>query len=209
MATIKVRGRGTVAVRPDEAVVAFEVASVADAPAEAFATTAQRTKALDAVLDEARIEPHLRSTVGIVLHEHQELDADGAPRRNYRASTGVSVRFADAEAIPPLLQAAVERADAYVRGPLWRLSDTSAAAAEACRRAVDDAANRADAYAGALGSRVGRVETVEEVAAGEPVPAAAAGPAFRAFSAGEPPPLYPGELLVSAVVDVVFALESA
>src|SRR5919197_1845992 len=163
MATIKVRGRGTVTVRPDEAVVAFEVASIADGAAEAFATTAQRARVLDTVLDEAGIANDRRSTVGIVLHEHQEFDASGQPRRMHRAATTINVRLADADAIPPLLQAAVGRADAYVRGPLWRLSDTSEAAAEACRRAVADATHRADAYAGALGSRAGRVESVEEI----------------------------------------------
>ena len=194
------------AVRPDEAVVTFDVVSTGDGPADAFSTTAERAQALDAVLDEAGIEVERRSTVGIVLHEHQEYEPSGAPRRMHRASTTISVRFDDADAIPPLLQTAVERADAHVRGPLWRLADTSASAAEACRRAVADASSRADAYAGALGSRVGRVETVEEVAAGEPAPAA--GAVFARAVAAEPPPLYPAELLVSAVVDVVFALES-
>jgi uncharacterized protein len=207
MATIKVRGKGTVNVRPDEAVVAFEVASVADAPAEAFAATAERATALAAVLDEAGIDRDLRSTVGIVLQEHHEFEPSGTARRTHRASTVVNVRLADAGAIPALLQAAVERAEAYLRGPFWRLSDTAAAEAEACRLAVADATRRADAYAGALGLRLGAVETVEEgaaVAGGEPFRAAAV-----AVRAPEPPPLYPAELSVSAVVDVVFALEPA
>src|ERR671937_22282 len=127
MATIKVRGRGSVAVRPDEAVVTFEGVSTGDGPAEAFSTTAGPANALGA-------------------------------------------------------------------------------AAEACRRAIADASSRADAYAGALRSRVGRVETVEEVPAGEP---AAAGAVYARAVAAEAPPLYPAELLVSAVVDVVFALEPA
>src|SRR6266545_337084 len=140
MATIKVRGKGTVNVRPDEAVVAFEVASIADAPAEAFAAAAERATALDGVLDEAGIDRDLRSTVGIVLHEHHEFEASGTPRRMHRASTVINVRLADAGAIPALLQAAVERADAYLRGPFWRLSDTAAAEAEACRLAVAEEA---------------------------------------------------------------------
>jgi uncharacterized protein YggE len=207
MATVKVRGRGTVQVAPDEAVVTFEVVVVADGAAEAFATAGERTKALDAVLDDAGIDLERRSTLGIVLHELQEFDAEGQPRRTHRASTTVSVRFAHADAIPPLLRAAVERADAYVRGPVWRLSDSSDAAAEACRRAAADAAARAEAYAAALGLGVGAVERVEEAATAEH--AGVAGLAMRSAMAAEPPPIYPGELQVSAVVDVVFALEPA
>jgi uncharacterized protein YggE len=204
MATIKVRGRGTVEAQPDEAVVTFEVVAIADGAAKAFAAASERAKELDAVLDDAGIEAARRSTVGIALHEHQEFDPGGQPRRTHRASTAVSVRFAEPDSIPPLLAAAVERADAYVRGPQWRLSDSSAAEAEACRRAVADANARAQAYAGALGSELGPVESVEDVAAGGPVPA---GLAFRAVAA-EPPALYPADLTVSALVDVVFRIEA-
>jgi uncharacterized protein YggE len=203
MATIKVRGHGTVEAQPDEAAVTFEVAAVADGAAEAFTTAAARASALDAVLDEAGVEASRRATVAMVLHEQPEFDASGQPRRTHRASTTVSVRFADSNAIPPLLAAAVERADAYVRGPVWRLSDPSDAEAEACRRAVADARRRAEAYASTLGSRLGGVESVEDVAPGGPMPR---GLMLRA-AAAEPPALYPADLLVSAAVDVVFALE--
>jgi uncharacterized protein YggE len=207
MATLKVRGRGTVPAQPDEAVVAFELVALADGAAEAFATAGERAQALGAVLDDADIPVERRSTVGIVLHEHQELDPSGQPRRTHRASTTVTVRLADPDAIPALLQAGVERAEAYVRGPMWRLSDSSAAAAEACRRAIADATGRAEAYASALGARIGSVETVEEIASGEAMPAA--GVHLRAVAAADAPPLYPGELQVSSLVDVVFALEPA
>jgi uncharacterized protein len=206
VATIKVRGTGTVTVPPDEAVLTFEVASIADAPAEAFAEASRRTAALDAVLDEAGIDPQARSTLGISLHEHQEYDGIAAPRRAHRASTVVSVRLADAAAIPPLLQAAVERADAFLRGPFWRLAEASGAEAEACRLAIADAAHRANAYAGALSSRVGPAESVEEQTGWSPFPG---GAPLRALTPAPPPELYPAEITVTAVVDVVYVLEPA
>jgi uncharacterized protein YggE len=207
MATVKVRGRGTVTAQPDEAVVTFEVVAVADAAAEAFAVASERANALDAVLDDAGIGAARRSTVGIVLYEHQEFEPGGQPRRTHRASTTVNVRFPDPDSIPPVLREAVDRADAYVRGPQWRLSDPTDAAAEACRRAAADAATRAEAYAGALGRRLGAVEAVEEVTTRESSPVR--GVALRATAAGEPPPLYPGELEIAAAVDIVFTLEPA
>jgi uncharacterized protein len=202
MATIKVRGRGTVPMRPDEAILTFELVSIADAPAEAFAETSRRAAALDAVLDEQGIDRDARSTVGIVLHEHQEFDVGGEPRRAHRAATTVNVRLAELDAVPRLLESALERAEAYVRGPTWRLSDTSGASAEACRRAIMDASDSAAAYAGAIGLRVGNVQSVEDVTPPD------AGPARGlVLHAVEAPPIYPGELVVSASVDMVFELE--
>jgi uncharacterized protein YggE len=203
MATIKVRGHASVEVRADEAVLTFEAVAVADAAAEAFAAASERAAALDEVLDDAGIERGRRSTMGVVLHEHQEFDAAGQPRRAHRASTTVNVRMTEAEAIPAVLAAAVERSGAYVRGPHWRAADTTEAATEACRRAVADARSRAEAYAGALGSKLGKVESVEEVAPGGH---AVRGIVLRA-AAAEPPGLYPADLTVSAAVDVVFGLE--
>jgi uncharacterized protein YggE len=203
MGTIRVRGVGTVEATPDEAVVTFEVAAVADRAAEAFAAATEQARELDAVLDDAGIEPERRSTVGIAVHEHHEVDASGQPRRAHRASSTVDVRLAGAEAIPALLAAAVERADAHVRGPLWRLEDTGDATAEAGRRAVADATRRAETYAGALGGKVGPVEAVEEVALGGPFHPVVA----RSVLAADTMPVHPGELTVSVAVDVVFALE--
>ena len=203
MATIKVRGRASVDVRADEAVLTFEAVGVADGAADAFAAASERATALDDVLDAAGIEPARRSTVGIVLHEHQQLDEIGQPRRLHRASATVDVRMTQAEAIPPLLAAAVKRAEAHVRGPFWRASDTSEAAAEACRRAVADATNRAEAYASALGARLGRVASVEDVAGGHFGPVDLP---TRAFAAAAPAPVHPGELTVSATVDVLYEL---
>jgi uncharacterized protein len=203
MGTIKVRGVGTVEAEPDQAVVTFEVVAVADGPADAFTAATERARALDSVLDDAGVEPARRSTAGVVLHEHQEFDASGQPRRAHRAATTVNVRLTETDAIPPLLAAAVERADAYVRGPVWVLADAGEATVEAGRRAVADATRRAGAYAAALGCKVGPVESVEEVPAGwSPYP----GP-VRAMAAVEGPPVHPADVTVSVAVDVVYELE--
>jgi uncharacterized protein len=203
MATIKVRGHASVEVRADEAVLTFEAVAVADAAAEAFAAASERAATLDEVLDDAGIERARRSTMGVVLHEHQEFDAAGQPRRTHRASTTVSVRMTEPEAIPAVLASAVARSGAYVRGPHWRAADTTEAATEACRRAVADAQVRAEAYAGALGVRLGRVASVDEIAAGDLGPVH---PPVRAIAAAAPAAVHPAELSVSAIVDVVFEL---
>jgi len=202
MGTIKVRGVGTVDVKPDEAVVTLEVAAVADAAAEAFAAASARGRELEVVLDDAGIDEDRRSTVGVVLQEHHELDGAGHPRRAHRASTTINVRLSDPADIAPLLAAAVERADAYVRGPVWRLADAADASVEAGLRAVADGSRRAEAFAAALGRNLGSVESVEEVPAGwSPYP----GP-VRAMAAAEGPTVHPVDVTVSVAVDVVYEL---
>jgi uncharacterized protein YggE len=203
MATIKVRGHGSVEVRADEAVLTFEAVAVAAAAADAFAAASERAALLDEVLDDAGIEPARRSTLGVVLQEHHELDGAGQPRRTHRASTTVNVRMTEPDAIPAVLAAVVERSGAYVRGPHWRAADTTEAASEACRRAVADARGRAESYAGALGVRLGRVASVDEVAAGDFGPVH---PPVRAMAAAVPAAVHPAELAVSAIVDIVFEL---
>jgi uncharacterized protein len=203
MATVKVRGHGTVSVRPDEAIVTLEVVSVADSAADAFSDASERAAALDGVLDEAGIAIDARSTVGTTVHEFDEY-ADGRPARHrHRATNTVNVRLTETDAIMRLLRTAVERTGANVRGPFWRAADTATAEAEACRKAIADSKQRADAYAERLGLSVGAVAAVED-APERPMHAPIGGP-VRAFAAADPG-VYPAEFAVSSTVDVTFEL---
>ena len=205
MATITVRGRGTARARPDEVLITFEVVSVGDAPAEAFAEVAERTAELERVLDEVGVPEPARSTSGIGLHPYQEHDPQGAPRTRHRAFNRIGLRLADAERVPQLLRASVERAQAEVQGPWWRLADDNPARLEACRLAAGEAGLRAEAYAAALGLRLGPVETVAEVTGGGEVGRPALG--FTLTDAETP--LHPGELEATTAVDVTYATEPA
>jgi uncharacterized protein len=202
MATVKVRGRGTVPTRADEAMLTFEVVSVADSAADAFSEASDRSAVLDLVLDEAGIDAEARSTVGTAVQEFDEYGNGQVVRHRHRAANAVNVRLTDTEAVTRLLRAAVERAGANVRGPIWRVRDSAAAEAEACRKAVADAKGRADAYAERLGLRVGAVVAVEDA---PEWPMQVGFAPVRAMATADPA-VYPAEFGVSAAVDVTFEL---
>jgi uncharacterized protein YggE len=206
MATIVVRGRGSASGRPDEAVVMLEVAAVREAAAEAFADVAERSAALEQVCDEFEIAEEARSTAGIAVYEHHDYDGEGGTRTRQRAANRLTLRLADPEPLPALLKAAVERAGAHVQGPWWQLADDNPAVAEARRLAAADARRRAEAYAGALGLRLGAVEKVVEQETG-----GLHRPVFGSLlaSTDAPPPVHPGQLAAEAAVDVTYALEES
>jgi uncharacterized protein YggE len=205
MATITVTGHGSAAGRPDEVVVLLEVAAVEDTAAEAFARVSERSAALEQVCDEYAIAEEARSSTGISVHDHHEYDHDGRARVRQRASNRVSVRLRDPAPLSELLRAAVERAEAHVQGPWWRLADDNPALADARRLAATDAGRRAEAYAGALGLRLGAVEKAVERQTG-----AHTGVALGfALAAETGPPIHPGELEAAADLEVTYALEGA
>ena len=95
----------------------------------------------------------------------------------FEAQTSVDVRIDDASIAGRLIQGAVDGAGAYVDGPWWHLHGDNPARTEACAAAARDARRKAEAYADALGVRLGEVRSVTESAA--PV-----GPAPRMLAAG-------------------------
>jgi uncharacterized protein YggE len=79
------------------------------------------------------------------------------------------------------------------------------ARAEACRQAIADARQKAEAYSQALQLRLGSVETVTEAEAAGRHGHFPAGVALAA--AGPELEINPGQLEVSAAVDVTYLLE--
>jgi uncharacterized protein YggE len=209
VATITVRGEGAAPGQPDEIVVALELSAVRAAAQDAYDEVAAQSDALNGLCDELGIAGAARSTAGVSVQEHREYDDRGRPEpRGYVASNRVLVRVADAVLVSRLLREAVTRSAARVSGPWWRLAAENPARAEACGRAARDARRKAEAYADALGRRLGAIVEVREPAA-SPVGGGRSA-SFGALMAAEPEiPVSPGELDVRAAVEVTFALEDA
>jgi uncharacterized protein YggE len=210
VATVRVRGTGTVPGDPDEAELVLEVTGVHATAEEAYADVAGRSEQLEALFGELGVDAAARSTVGVTLREHREYDEQGRHRhRGYAAANLVVVRLADPALLARLIREAVAAVDARVAGPRWRLARENPARAEACRLAALDARAKADAYAEALGYRLGAVVEAVEPAAGAVEPYG--GHEERAFAAIDQPelPVAPGRLDARAALDVTFALEPA
>lgn len=75
----------------------------------------------------------------------------------------------DASVVGELIAGAVDRG-AQVNGPAWTIAPDNPAHAAACQEAALDARRRAEAYAEALGARVGAIVAVRDSGTGPPPP---------------------------------------
>lgn len=216
--TVTVRGEALVPGEPDEAHVFLEIKAVEKSPQKAMADTSERSDRLRGIFEELDIPALARATSGISVGEETEWSSGKRKHLGYHAVNRVSVRLDDADKVATLIAEATERCDATVRGPRWEIALANPARVEAFRAAAEDARRKADAYASALGVKLGDVLTVIEPGMAirthqrhEIMPA----PAPMAASpqaAGAPAPdiqVDAGALDIPAAVEVTFALEQA
>lgn len=163
MASITVCGTADDSVAPDRATLELGLTHIGVASSGAMATVATQSQCLERVLGDAGFVPADWSTQGVTLAEEWEWKNDTNTRVGFRASSGVTVRIVDLERIAPLLQAAVDDADAQVRDLRWAVSDHHPARSALLGAAALDAVHRADAYAEALGLQRGAVEEVSDL----------------------------------------------
>jgi uncharacterized protein len=199
MATVTVRGSATVPAKPDAATVALTVSAEAEAAEDAFRQVAERSQELERVYDGLAIASAQRTTEGVSVQPVYDYVDNRQQLRGYRASARTVIRVAEAEVVAGLLQQAVSRAGAQLEGPWWTVDPENPARLEACRRAATLAKARAEAYAGALGMRLGALQSIVEPGAIVPGP-----PPRIAFAAVEEIPVSPGEQAVTASVELTF-----
>ncbi len=210
--TITVRGTATAPGRPDDLRIVFTLTALAPSPEGALDDAGRRSERLQSLIDSAGVPAGDRSTSAVTVGEVREWDENRQVSRGFQASVTTAVRMADAAALGPLLVRAVAEVEPQVSGPTWRLAPDNPARLEACRLAVADARRRAQAYVEALGAALGAVVALAETGTGQgadgslrlgpgefdqPMMLRASGPSIE-----------PGDIEVTASVDVVFRLES-
>jgi len=205
--TVTARGEAVVPGRPDEGIWTIEVTALGPVPDEALGDVATRTSALTALLDELGVPAELRSTSGVSVREEFDHVDGKQVRRGFRASDVTTVRLREPAVAGRLLQGAIERAQAQVRGPSWWIAPDNPARVEACRQATVEARRKAEAYAEALGLALGPVVEIREPGAGASPVARGRGFAIAAMEATVD--VDPGELIIEARVEVTFTLEGA
>jgi uncharacterized protein len=205
---IVVRGRGSARAVPDEVEVTFEVKVLSQAADDALAEAAGQARALEEILNQAGIDAKSRITSGISVREEREWEDRRYIHRGYVASQDVVVRLAEASKIGTLMMEATNKAHASINGPRWRVAPSNPARAEACTLAALDAKGKADAYAAALGARLGAVVSVNEPGLEMPRHHEIQVAMMSAsMDAAEEMPIQAGELDVFATVDVTFRIE--
>jgi uncharacterized protein YggE len=201
MATVSVRGRGVVSVRPDELTVGLTVEALRPRASEAFAEASRLAEQLVALCAELGIDAGSRATSNVSLAEHGEHTEQGWQHRGYRGSSRLAVRLEDAELASRLVTEAAERLELGIDGPAWRIAYDNPGHAEARRLASHDARRRAEEYAAALGGRIGSIVSVAEP---ETRPERFE---LATLARSADMPLDAGHQELVAVVDVTFQLE--
>ena len=193
--------------KPDEGIWTIELSSLAATPDAALGDVGERSRDLDALLDELGVPKEMRSTTGVTVREEFDYVEGKQVHRGYRAEDLVTVRVKDAGIAGRLIQDSIARAKASVRGPSWWIAPDNPARVEACRRAALAARRKAEAYAEALGLRLGAVAEVREpTTSAQPFPRPGGGVMLRAV-AEQAVDVEPGELSVEAQVEVTFDLQ--
>ncbi len=204
--TISVSGTGEVTATPDMASVFIGAQSEAGTAEEALARTAEAVDATLRVLEGAGIEARDLQTRGINLSPRLMRQGSGtnAPPRivGYVASSDLTVRIRDLNALGPVLDAVVSAGANTLGGITFGLQEIDAAREEAQALAIADARAKADTYAQAAGVSVGPVLSISDGGAVMPQGRMM----FEASMADAAVPVAPGELTVSAQVDVVYEI---
>jgi uncharacterized protein YggE len=210
LATVTVRGESVVPVRPDELSLRLTLTEIRQASDEAYAEVANRSAELSAVLSEHDVDESARSSSAVLVREEREYDERGRPvHRGYSATASTNVRLADPAIAASLIKHAVERTGARVDGPLWQVAPDNPARLEACRRAASSARAKAEAYAEALGVRLGALtEIAEPDPRMRPAQHSMRQASFEPLAGDGEVPIEAGDLEVYAIVDVTFALET-
>ena len=208
MASVTVRGAATAAATPDEATLVVELSELRPTAEEAYTKVAERSASLEAVLDRLEVDAARRSSGGVSVGEENEYVDGRQQHRGFRATARTSVRLEDAPLVARVLREAVTEAGARVDGPSWLVRPDNPAHLEAARSAALAARGKAEAYADALGLRLGALERITEPASEPPSPRLAMRTMAADVSATEIA-VEPGELLVSASVELTYGLEPA
>lgn len=210
MATATVRGESAVLVDPDEVALRLTLTDVQQTVDEAYEEVAKRAANLSGVLSELGIDEAARSTSAVLVREEREYDERGrAVHRGFSATSSIHVRLTDVSIVGTLIKQAVAGTSAQVEGPWWQATPENPARLEACRRAASIARAKAEAYAEALGVRLGALTEVSEPDLRSiPQIATARHASFTPLmDDSQEIPIESGALEIRAIVDVTFALE--
>lgn len=208
-ATVVVRGRGTVEVEPDAAVLVAEARARAIDPSAAHAAAAGIAAAVDELLDRAGAAVRRRSTSALLVTPTYEWRDNGRQFVGFDAVRSSAIEIVDSTSIGDIF-AGLATVRANVGHLRWIIDRDNAAHVEARRAAATDARDRATAYAEALGVVLGPVQEIREPETKAPGPTEARMYAMSADAGGSSDSMEVSAptLTVVAEVEVTFSITS-
>lgn len=211
---IRVSGQGVVTAPPDVAFLTLGASVRRDTAGEAFTRAEELVAALTDVLKGAGVADRDIQTRQFSLTPEygRSVDNQPAPLIGWRAVHTVAVKLRDFTTIGATIDQSVRAlgAEALVQGISFGIEDTNALIARARDAAIADARSKAEALAGRLGVRVGRLVYVAETSSPPPTPTQTATDgvvAAPAFGVARSAVISTGEQSLTVSVECIFDIE--
>ncbi|CAM3127090.1 SIMPL domain-containing protein [Paracoccus nototheniae] len=201
---LTVTGDGQSRTAPDMASVQLGVTTQADSAAEAMSLNSDQQRAVIDALTGAGIDEAQIQTLGLNLNPLMQYGENQAPTvTGYQATNMVTVRVADLARLGEVLDAIVGAGANEINGITFTREDGASSQDDARRDAVTDARRKAELLAEAAGVDLGPILTLRDVQTGGGGPR----PMMRMEAAmADSVPVQPGEVEMSAQVEIEFAL---
>ncbi len=204
--TVKVFGSAILHVAPDNASIVVAVSRLEQKPKEAFAKASRGAEAVHAYLQRAGVKDFGASRVSL----SQQFHFTGGERRflGYQARIGYSVVLRDLDRIEEVLTGLIDAGANELTSVDFQTTRLKEVRADARRRAVAAALEKADVYCRAAGVTLGRVTTIED-ANPDALSGRNEGHVFRepvADDMGEQKAIDPGAIAVGAAVYLICAI---
>jgi uncharacterized protein len=186
--TIQVTGVGTVPVKPDIAIVNLGVTNEDKDVQSAFAANNAATKKILTELEAAAVASNDVQTSNFSIYPQPRIDENKQTRTFYRVSNNVRVKIRNLEKLPAILGKVVAAGSNSVTGLTFSVSNPDTYLAEARKKAIANARERAETLANAAGVALGPVVSIVEGGGSGPVSgfrSAGLGPAAVPVEAGE------------------------
>jgi hypothetical protein len=206
--SITVVGTGEVQVQPDMANVLVGVTTEAKTASEALAENNGRMAELMAALRGLDISDKHVQTSNFNVSPKQSYGRD---RREppkivgYTVTNQVSVKVLEVSRLGKILDAVVEAGGNRIQGVGFSLAEPKPHLDQARRKAMTDARQRAELYAGAAGVKVGAPLVISEQSVSVPRPMMLGAELRAVPSAGEVP-VSRGEQTLTATITVTYAI---
>jgi uncharacterized protein YggE len=202
--TVVAQGHGEVRAVPDMATIGLGAEQTAKTPKDAQAAVATAMTAVQQRLAAAGVaKDAMRTTAYDVQPQFDWINGKQVPR-GFFARHVIDVRIDDIARVGELLELAIAAGGTSVHGVRFDLKQRAALEREALTRAVADARARAEALAKGAGSDVAAVIKIEE--GGRPGPPEPVMMRMAAQTAGDAPPVAPGETVIRASVTLTARL---
>ena len=202
--TVTVTGTATIKAKPDEAIVGLGVQTQANTAQGALSENAIKMTALIASLMDKGIAKDDIATSYVSIYP--TYDNSGMAITGYQADNQVNVTLHDISTVGEVIDDAVKAGANLSNGITFQLSDENQGVNQALGDAVANARSKAETLAGAGGSQLGEVVSIQESSYGSTPPIYYGRDASMGGAVAESTPIQPPTLETQVSVTVTWAL---